>query len=118
RALDRGAWPAGCGRDRRCAHPDAATANRPQHDRRYPGAVLPLLDLDVRPLSGRIGAEIAGVDLTQTLEREAVAGIRAALLRWKVVFFRDQHLTQDQHRALARSFGSVTPAHPTLPAAC
>ena len=71
----------------------------------------------VRPLSGHIGAEIFGVDLTSPLGTETSAEIRATLLQWKVVFFRDQHLTQEQHVAFARQFGEPTPAHPTLPAA-
>lgn len=73
--------------------------------------------LDVRPTSGHIGAEIHGVDLSQPLDDEAVAGIRAALLRWKVVFFRDQRISQAQQIAFGQRFGEVTPAHPTLPAA-
>ena len=77
----------------------------------------PSLGLDVRPIAGRIGAEIHGVDLTVPLDATAVAAIREALLRWKVVFFRDQFLDQAQHLAFARSFGEPTPAHPTLPAA-
>jgi taurine dioxygenase len=72
--------------------------------------------LDVRPISGYIGAEIIGPDLSQPLSDEVVAEIRATLLRWKVVFFRDQDITQDQHLAFARRFGEPTPAHPTLPA--
>jgi len=72
--------------------------------------------LEVRPLAGYIGAEIHGVDLAQPLAPEVVAEIRATLLQWKVVFFRDQDLTQDQHVAFGRQFGEVTPAHPTLPA--
>jgi alkyl sulfatase len=74
-------------------------------------------DLDVRPLAGHIGAEIFGPDLREPLEPEVVAGIRATLLKWKVVFFRDQHLTQEQHIAFGRQFGEITPGHPTLPAA-
>lgn len=73
--------------------------------------------LDVRPTAGYIGAEIHGVDLSQPLEPAVVAEIRATLLQWKVVFFRDQELTQAQHIAFGRLFGTVTPAHPTLPAA-
>jgi taurine dioxygenase len=73
--------------------------------------------LDVRPMSGHIGAEIFGVDLSTPLDPAVVAEIRAALLRWKVVFFRDQDITQAQHIAFGRLFGEVTPAHPTLPAA-
>jgi alpha-ketoglutarate-dependent sulfate ester dioxygenase len=74
-------------------------------------------ELDIRPLAGHIGAEILGVDLREPLDPETLATIRSTLLRWKVVFFRDQNLTQDQHIAFGRQFGEVTPAHPTLPPA-
>lgn len=73
--------------------------------------------LDVRPIAGHIGAEIHGVDLTRPLDPDVIAEIRATLLRWKVVFFRDQPVSQAQHIAFGRAFGEVTPAHPTLPAA-
>jgi taurine dioxygenase len=73
--------------------------------------------IDVRPLSGHTGAEIHGVDLREPLTPEVLAQIRATLLQWKVVFFRDQDLTPAQHIAFGRQFGDVTPAHPTLPAA-
>jgi len=70
--------------------------------------------LDVRPLSAHTGAEIHGVDLTQPLDPATVAEIRAALLRWKVVFFRDQHLDHDQHIAFGRQFGDLTVGHPVF----
>jgi taurine dioxygenase len=41
-----------------------------------------------------------------------VAAIRAALLRWKVVFFRGQHIGPAEQVAFARRFGDVTAAHP------
>jgi alpha-ketoglutarate-dependent taurine dioxygenase len=72
--------------------------------------------LEIRPMSGYTGAEIHGVDLREPLAADVVAEIRRTLLQWKVVFFRDQHLTQAQHIAFGRQFGDVTPAHPTLPA--
>lgn len=74
------------------------------------------LGLDIRPMSGYTGAEILGVDLSGPLDLAVVAEIRAALLQWKVVFFRDQFIDQAQHLAFAKSFGEPTPAHPTLPA--
>jgi alpha-ketoglutarate-dependent taurine dioxygenase len=80
-------------------------------------ATEPALGIDVRPMAGHIGAEILGADLSTELDDTTVAEIRAALLRWKVVFFRDQDITQAQHIAFGRRFGEVTPAHPTLPAA-
>src|SRR5262245_30852771 len=73
--------------------------------------------LDVRPLSGHTGAEILGIDLTEQLDDAVVAQIRQALLQWKVVFFRNQNITQSQHIAFGRLFGDVTPGHPTMPAA-
>jgi alpha-ketoglutarate-dependent sulfate ester dioxygenase len=75
------------------------------------------LGIDVTPIAGHIGAEIRGVDLTRPLDAPTVATVREALLRWKVVFLRDQFIDQAQHLAFARAFGEPTPAHPTLPAA-
>ena len=48
--------------------------------------------LEVTPLSGWTGALIGGVDLSSPLSDDEVTTIRAALHRWKVVFFRDQTL--------------------------
>ena len=85
-------------------------------DRRLDAARAVTPGIDIRPVAGHIGAEVHGVDLAQPSDHE-IATIRAALLRWKVIFFRDQHISQDQHVAFGQRFGEVTPAHPTLPAA-
>lgn len=71
--------------------------------------------VDVAPLSQHIGAEIRGVSLSPDLDDATVAEIRAALLKWKVIFFRDQNLDRDTHVALGTRFGQVNLAHPTLP---
>ncbi len=68
-------------------------------------------EVTVTPLSVYIGAEIGGVDLSAALSDAAVAAIRAALLRWKVVFFRDQSLDHEAHIRFARRFGDPTPGH-------
>ena len=73
------------------------------------------VDLDVTPLSATIGAEIRGVDLKETLADDVVAELRAALLRYKVIFFPSQHLAPAEHIAFARRFGELTPAHPVIP---
>jgi alpha-ketoglutarate-dependent taurine dioxygenase len=83
-----------------------------QHD----ATAADVLGLDVRPLAGHIGAEILGIDLGTPLTPEIINVVRDTWLRWKVVFFRDQNITRDQHLAFGRCFGTVTPAHPTLPA--
>ena len=67
--------------------------------------------VEVVPQSIYIGAEIRNVDLTQPLSTEEVRDIRDALLKWKVVFFRDQHLNHRQHIDFGRQFGELTPAH-------
>jgi taurine dioxygenase len=61
--------------------------------------------LEITPAAGHIGAEIGGVDLAGDLPEATVSGIRAALLRWKVLFFRGQRLDHAAHVALARRFG-------------
>ncbi|CAG2137940.1 TauD/TfdA dioxygenase family protein [Cupriavidus plantarum] len=70
--------------------------------------------LHIAPLSAHIGAEIHGADLTQPLPAAQVAAIRRALLRWKVVFFRDQALTHETQVAFARQFGELTVGHPVF----
>jgi taurine dioxygenase len=70
--------------------------------------------LDIKPLAGRIGAEIVGVDLRTELGEETVAAIRSALLLWRVVFFRGQSLDPESHAVFARRFGPITTAHPTV----
>jgi len=61
--------------------------------------------LDIRPLSGTIGAEILGIDLAHEVSDETVAAIRAAWLAHLVIFFRDQTLEPAQFLSVARRFG-------------
>ncbi len=68
--------------------------------------------LDVRPVAGRIGAEIHGVDLASELDDATVDGIRQALWQWKVVFFRGQSIGHAEQVAFGRRFGKLTAAHP------
>ena len=67
--------------------------------------------VEVVPMAIHIGAEIHGVDLSRPLPPEQVRAVRAALLRWKVVFFRDQSLDHHAHIAAARQFGETTAGH-------
>ena len=68
----------------------------------------------VQPLTPAIGAVIGDVDLSQTLDEEIVAAIRAALLTHKVIFFEDQNLTPTQQRDFAARFGPLH-THPLYP---
>jgi alpha-ketoglutarate-dependent taurine dioxygenase len=67
--------------------------------------------IEVVPMTLHIGAEIKGVDLKQPLPPGQQRAIRDAFLKWKVVFFRDQHLDHAQHVAMARQFGEPTIGH-------
>jgi taurine dioxygenase len=61
--------------------------------------------LDIRPLSGALGAEVLGVDLANDLSDATIAAIRAAWLEHCVVFFRSQSLTPAQFLHAAGRFG-------------
>lgn len=61
--------------------------------------------ISVTLLHPTIGAEISGVDLSKPLSSQSVDSIRALLIKHKVIFFRDQALTREQHIRLARHFG-------------
>jgi taurine dioxygenase len=54
-----------------------------------------------------IGTVIHGIDLVQTDSPEPIRFIRDVLLERKVVFFRDQHLSEDEHVAFGRKFGDL-----------
>ncbi|RZL85748.1 MAG: TauD/TfdA family dioxygenase [Sphingomonas sp.] len=74
--------------------------------------------LDIRPVAGRIGAEIRGIRITRDLEdRGTLSAVRDALLRHKVIFFRGQDDLDDAaHEAFAARLGDPV-AHPTVPVA-
>lgn len=62
----------------------------------------------VRPVAGHIGADITGVDMSGPLSAGQVEAVREALHRYKVIFFRGQHLDHDAHIAFGRQFGDLT----------
>lgn len=72
--------------------------------------------ITVDPVTPIIGAEIGGVDL-DALDDETWAEIEQAFADHLVVFFRDQRLSPEQHKAIGRRLGElhVHPAAPTLP---
>jgi taurine dioxygenase len=77
----------------------------------------------IEPLTCSIGAELVGVHLGDAIHDDGLfAAIRAALLKHRVVFLRDQDITRNEHVAFARRFGELEdhpvagsdPDHPGL----
>jgi taurine dioxygenase len=62
--------------------------------------------IEVKPIAGALGAEIANVDLS-TLDDETFRQIEAAWLEHLVVFFRNQTLMPEQQIAFAKRFGEI-----------
>jgi alpha-ketoglutarate-dependent sulfate ester dioxygenase len=69
-------------------------------------------DISFRPLTPITGAEVEGVDLAVDLQSAVVARLREALLRYKVLIFRDQPMDDARQVALTDVFGGATAAHP------
>ena len=81
------------------------------------------VELDIRPLTPALGAEVFGIDLASQLSKPQVDAIRKALVAYQVIFFRDQHMSFEQHIELGKRFGSLHvhplaagnhPEHPEL----
>lgn len=70
------------------------------------------VELDIRPLQPTIGAEIGGIDLNRPISDAVRDAIRAAVLKHKVVFFRDQTLDNAGQAAFAQRFGPLY-THPS-----
>jgi taurine dioxygenase len=69
------------------------------------------LGINFERITATLGAEVSGVDLTQELSDAAIAVLEDALVRHKVLFFRDQNISQEQHLAFGRRFGPLE-VHP------
>ncbi|MGX1507886.1 UNVERIFIED_CONTAM: taurine dioxygenase [Streptomyces graminofaciens] len=79
--------------------------------------------IKVEPLTCTLGAEIAGVSLADAArDDDLFTEIKGLLLRYKVLFLRDQDISRAEHVAFARRFGRLEdhpvagsdPDHPGL----
>ena len=70
--------------------------------------------ITVEPVTPRIGAMISGVNLSGDLGNQQFQEIHDALMRHEVIFFRDQHMTLEQHKAFGALFGQLD-VHPGSP---
>jgi len=83
------------------------------------GEEEPYETIGVEKLTPIIGAEISGVDLGKLVSDDARSNrqmdeIHRALAENLVIFFRDQHITPQQHLAFGRKFGELH-IHPAAP---
>ena len=66
-------------------------------------------------LSPAIGAEISGIDLLNNSSKKFINDIYNDLIRYKVIFFRNQYITPQFHLEFARKFGDLDKPHPIYP---
>jgi taurine dioxygenase len=62
---------------------------------------------DVHKTGGLIGAELRGLDLTREYPDETYAAVRQAWAEHGVIFFRDQHLNEEQRERFASRLGTI-----------
>ena len=70
--------------------------------------------LEIRKSTPSIGAEVFGLDLSQPLSDPQFQAVHDALMDNLVLFFRDQKLTAEQHKAFGSRFGKLH-VHPAAP---
>jgi taurine dioxygenase len=70
--------------------------------------------LAIRKSTPNIGAEVFGVDLSGPLGNEQFREVHDALMDHLVIFFRDQRVGAEQHKAFGRRFGKLH-VHPAAP---
>ena len=63
--------------------------------------------IEVRDVSGGVGAEIAGVDLSKDISRADMESMQQALWQNGVLFFRDQDLEPEDHIRFAERWGKI-----------
>ena len=67
--------------------------------------------IEVEKLSGACGADISGIDLAEDIDEQRLGEVKRAFHENLVIFFRDQDMTEEQHKAFGRRFGTLN-IHP------
>ena len=66
----------------------------------------------IEKVTGTLGAEISNIDIGSPLDDSTLEWLKHEFVENKVLFFRDQHLTSEQHVAFSNHFGDVLDVHP------
>ncbi len=93
---------------------DPMRGNNGPRYKHQPGNEAPYETISVDKLTPIIGAEIGGIDLAKPLGNHQMAEVHRALAENLVLFFRDQHMSPEQHLAFGRNFGELH-IHPAAP---
>ncbi len=72
-------------------------------------------NFQVKKITPSIGAEIIGQNIFNDLDSSLCDQIYNVLIENKVIFFRNQNLSNDQHIKFAKSFGEIESPHPVYP---
>jgi taurine dioxygenase len=70
--------------------------------------------ITVTPVTTNIGAEISGIQIADAMDQSTFGAIHQALMDYQVIFFRDQEMTLEQHKAFGKQFGELH-VHPAFP---
>ena len=70
-----------------------------------------MAEFEIERLAGACGGVIHGIDISDDLDDNVIGELRQALLDHQVIFFRNQELSPDQHKAFGRRFGTLN-VHP------
>lgn len=72
--------------------------------------------LEFTPVAAALGAEVGGIDLREPLSDAAFAELRDGLVRYQVLFLRNQPIEPAHQQALAERFGPLQthPAYATV----
>ena len=69
---------------------------------------------DIEPIGANLGAEVHGLDLTRPVSQATAKALEDALVTFKIIYARNQHITTAQHLAFGRQFGDLE-VHPFRP---
>src|SRR5665213_300309 len=65
------------------------------------------MEFRIRPRRQNFAAVVEGVNAKEPLSDSVVQAIRDALLKYKVVFFKTQNLSREEHITFAAQFGAT-----------
>lgn len=71
------------------------------------GPIHAVLDANVRPIAGAVGATVSGLDLRRELSAETIDAIEDLLAARGVVIFLDQSITPAEHHRFGARFGAL-----------